>query len=268
VAGGKPARSRAEVTVVVDERKVRHPPPAGSPTRRSRNGSAAERPSRPVCVITLWTRTGRLCTEDGLGNIVACRGGRNPSSIRCHSPWRLQRLGPQEGGIRKRRWNVLFGRRHLRGALAIQLLRLGDSCCHHRLHLASSNVHGRPSSRSITSVSGLSSCRSAGWPRYLFPHPRRKLAAAPATTVHGPPMSAVPQELVTVRVKVSWASAEGESWHGVGAPRKKHLVDVGRSATALDRSAGGDIHPPVAHRRLDAVASDGHGGQAPPAPPR
>jgi hypothetical protein len=61
-----------------------------------------------------------------------------------------------------------------------------------------------------------------------------------------------------VRVKVSWAIAEGEGWHGVGAPRKNTL----RTAVCPPPPwtvPPAATYPPVAHGRLDPVRTVGTG---------
>jgi hypothetical protein len=84
-----------------------------------------------------------------------------------------------------------------------------------------------------------------------------KFAAEPATTVHGPPTSAVPQALATVRVNVSWATtcvpagASGVTSirsHVAGntgaAPRDVEMIPTASPDDPVNHPAGTDCDPP------------------------
>jgi glycosyltransferase involved in cell wall biosynthesis len=111
------------VTVAVDERQIRHKPPAGI-SCKTISHRLSGRASVPVGLQDHLVDSDLLIVHGGwtLCNIVACRDAaavRIPYIVTAHgvyNDWVLRK-----GWIRKRLWNVLLERRHLRGALAVHL---------------------------------------------------------------------------------------------------------------------------------------------------
>jgi len=117
------AQQGLRVTLAVDEKQIRHEPPAGI-SCKTISHRLSGRASVPVGLQDHLVDSDLLVVHGGwtLCNIVACRDAaavRIPYIVTAHgvyNDWVLRK-----GWIRKRLWNVLLERRHLRGALAVHL---------------------------------------------------------------------------------------------------------------------------------------------------
>jgi glycosyltransferase involved in cell wall biosynthesis len=118
------AHQGLRVRLVVDERQIRHPPPAGI-SCETISHRLSGRASVPAGLRDHLVDSGLLVVHGGwtLWNIVACRDAAVvgvPYLITTHgvyNPWVLTRRRVTE----KRIWNLLLERRHLSQALALHL---------------------------------------------------------------------------------------------------------------------------------------------------